>query len=169
MCTSLDCASEKRDLLFPSPLPCATLHVNVFNMLPCESHVACVLCAVSAKQAHVCVSTGELYPFEQITQPSTSKTTMRSFLVQKRVCNTICSLNGARQRVQGSSHISTATILQETTVGVCHHSVSSCCKFYASHEWFSYTMWSDLSLFSVNIMLQLWQEPCSLRTKWHFT
>lgn len=44
---------------------------------------------------------------------------MRSFLVRKRVCNTICGLNGARQRVRGWSCITAATVLQETTVGVC--------------------------------------------------
>lgn len=35
------------------------------------------------------------------------------FWLPKRVCNTICSLNGARQRVRGLSHITTATILQQ--------------------------------------------------------
>ncbi|KAI4813204.1 hypothetical protein KUCAC02_024547, partial [Chaenocephalus aceratus] len=54
--------------------------------------------------------------FEQIMRPSTSKRTKGSFLVRKRVCNTICGLNGAGQRVRGSSCITTATILQETTL-----------------------------------------------------
>lgn len=95
-------------------------------MSPCESHVACVIRAVSIEQADVCVSAGELDLFEGIMRRSTSKRTMWSFLVRKRVCNTICTLNGARQRVRGSPCITTAPILQETTVGVRHGSVSSC-------------------------------------------
>lgn len=105
-----------------SPLPCVTLHVNVFRV----SHVACYTCRLWTG-GRLCVSIGELDLFEQIMRPSTSRRTMGSFLFRKRVCNTICRLNGARQRVRGSSCITTATILQETTVGVCHRSVSSCC------------------------------------------
>ncbi len=112
---------EEEALCFP-----AHYHVNLFSLSPCESHAACVIRAVSAAQADVCAGGGELGLFEQIMRPSTSKRTMWSFLVRKRVCNTICSLNGARQRVRGSSCITTATILQETTVGVCHCSVSRC-------------------------------------------
>lgn len=41
------------------------------------------------------------------------------------VCNTICSLNGARRRAGGRSRITAATVLPETAVGVCRRSVST--------------------------------------------
>lgn len=63
---------EKR-LSVPSPLPCITLHVNLFGMSPCESHAACVVRAIPVEQAPVCVSSGKLDLFEQIMRPSTSK------------------------------------------------------------------------------------------------
>lgn len=111
------------------PLPRVSLHANVFSMTPCESHVTCVTCAASVGQAHVCVSSGKSDLFEQIMKLGTLKRTMWSFLVRKRVWNTICSLNGARQRVRGSSCITTATLLQQTTVGVCHQfPVAALCK-----------------------------------------
>lgn len=92
-------------------------------------HVSHMLqvCAVSAKQARVCVSTGELDPMQNRDpmQPCTSTRTMGYSLVRKRVCNTICSLNGTRQRVRRSPHITTATILQQQQcVCVCVSSLS---------------------------------------------
>lgn len=94
-------------------------------------HITCCMCStcpLCGTGRRLCVSreaNSDL--FEQIMRPSTSKRTKGSFLVRKRVCNTICGLNGAGQRVRGSSCITTATILQETTVSVCHRSVSNCC------------------------------------------
>lgn len=58
-------------------------------------------------------------PVEQKMHPGMSKRTMWSFLFRRRVCNTICRLNGARQSARGSSCITTATVLQEMTAGVC--------------------------------------------------
>lgn len=123
------CFWKKKPSVSIPPLPRVSLHANVFSMTPCESHVTCVTCAASVEQAHVCVSGSKSDLFEQIMKPGTLKRTMWSFLVRKRVWNTICSLNGARQRVRGSSCITTATLLQQTTVGVCHQfPVAVLCK-----------------------------------------
>lgn len=52
---------------------------------------------------------------------------------EERLCNTICSLNGARQRVRGWSRITTAAVLPETTVGVCVSSLHFHLLLCASH------------------------------------
>lgn len=56
--------------------------------------------------------------FEQITRPQPVKEDNVIFPgPEERLCNTICSLNGARQRVRGWSRITTATVLPETECG----------------------------------------------------
>lgn len=120
------------------PLPCVALLANVFCMTPRESHATCVTCAASCPSGPVSVRTGPVWTDNSAS--ACQRGTMRSFLVRKRVCNTIFSLNGARQRVRGWSCITTATVPQETTVGVCVSPLNFQRLFCASHVWYSCTL-----------------------------
>lgn len=100
-------------------------------MTPRESHATCVTCAASYPNGPVSVRTGPVWTDNSAS--ACQRGTTRSFLVRKRVCNTICSLNGARQRVRGWSCITTATVLQETTV--CVSPLNFLWLFCASHVW----------------------------------
>lgn len=131
------CGEKKKEPSVSSlPLPCVALLANVFCMTPRESHATCVTCAASCPNGPVSVRTRPVWTDNSAS--ACQRGTMQSFLVRKRVCNTICSLNGARHRVRGWSCITTATVLQETTVGVCvcvcGRSISSGCLVQVMYD-----------------------------------
>lgn len=94
----------------------------------CESHVECVLLTVLGTGPRLCEGwrIGPVWADNAAQHVKEDNVIFFFFLLRKRACNTICGLNGARQRLRGSSCITTATVLKETTVGVCPCSVSSC-------------------------------------------